>query len=70
MPRAMEIKNQEAGPSGHHLGEEEVDSDDVKVVYSEDPEVVESQGAHQEKVGEPESTASHLGKGIFLTSRK
>ena len=58
-PCAREISRQEAGPSGCHLGEEEVDSDDIKVVYSEGLEV-----------DEPESTMSHLGEGILLKNRR
>ena len=53
MSSAREISSQEAGLSGCHIGEEEVDSDDIEVVYSKDLEVVESQGAYQEIVGEP-----------------
>ena len=41
-----EISSQVVGPSGCHLGEEEVDFDDIEVVYSEDPEEFESQGVH------------------------
>ena len=50
------------------MGEEEVDSNEIKVVYSENPEVVESQGVHQEEEGELELTASHPGEGILLTN--
>ena len=45
VPSARELAHLEAGPSGHHLEEEEVDSDDIKVVYTE---VFKSQRVCQE----------------------
>ena len=42
MPSARELAHLEARPNDRQLGEEEVDSDDIKFVYSKNPEVVES----------------------------
>ena len=50
-----EITSQEAGPNNRNLGEEEVDSDDIEVVYFEDPEV-----------DELDSIMSHPGEKILL----
>ena len=39
---AREMSSQEARPSGRHLGEEEVNSNEIEVVYIKDIKVVES----------------------------
>ena len=66
MPSARALFHIGARLSSWQVGEEEVNSKDIKVVYSEDPDVNESEGAHGADVVKPELLESHLGNGILL----
>ena len=54
-----------ARPSGRQVGKEEFDSDEVEVVYSEDPGMVEPKGTQGNIGTEPVVEESHPRKAFF-----
>ena len=69
MPSARVLSQVRAGPSGRHVGEEEFDSKEIEVVYSE-PEIVEPEAAQGSIVVEPIVEESHIGEGILLKNSR
>ena len=67
MPSANALSQVGASPSGHQVGEEEFDSEDIKAVYSEEDlatvELEVTQGNIRVK---PIVEESHPGEGILL----
>ena len=70
MPSARGLSNLMVGLSIRQIGEEEVNSEDVEVVYSKGPEEVESERVQNDEVVKPELAESHLRKGILLKTPK
>ena len=54
------------GSSGQQVGEEEVDFEEIEVVYSEDPSMVEPEGTQGDTSSEPMVEESHPREGILL----
>ena len=68
MPSARALSHIGVGPSGRQVGEEDVNSDEIEVVYSEDPNRVEPEGTCGDTDIEPVVEESHPREGILLNN--
>ena len=66
VPSARALSHFGAGPGGRQVGEKEVDSNEVEVVYSKDLAIVESEGTQSDTNVEPVVEESHPGGDIIL----
>ena len=65
MPSARALSQVGVGPSGRQAGEEEVDSKDIEVFYSEELDIVDP-NVIQGTVRVEQIVESHPGEGILL----